>query len=38
MMSMLHAASLHEYLDDVRAAVSAVRTECRDQAKIKATY
>ncbi len=38
MMSMLHAVSLDEYLADVRSAVSAVRAEGRDAAKINATY
>jgi glutamate/tyrosine decarboxylase-like PLP-dependent enzyme len=38
MMSMVHAVSLDEYIADVRSAVSAVRTEGRDAAKIKATY
>ncbi|MFN3745959.1 MAG: aminotransferase class V-fold PLP-dependent enzyme [Hyphomicrobiaceae bacterium] len=38
MMSMFHAASLDEYLADVRAAVSAVRAQDAGPASIKATY
>ena len=38
MMSLIHAASMDEYLDDLRAAVGVVRQEGGTKAKIEATY
>jgi sphinganine-1-phosphate aldolase len=38
MMSLIHADSMDEYLDDLRAAVGVVRQEVGSTAKIQATY
>ena len=38
MMSMIQAPSLHEYLDDLKAALSVVRAERAGSAKLQATY
>ena len=38
MMSMIQAPSLHEYLDDLKAALAAVRAEGAKTASLQATY